>query len=568
MKSAADSPIADKVANAGSPMMDRSFILLRFTLIIATSYLLIAEFGPLSVPVPLLVLMVIVIASNLAGLMLPSGLLRSPWLIAGTIIGDTVWITVALIATGRFTSEFFYLYFFVLFLAGVGENIRLIVLGVTVVCFAYVVLVARTVGLDEVATTQTLIRVPFLFSVAIFYGYLVDRLRRERHRVSKEQAVIESLERNRRALAEANEELRRQSDVKSKFVSTVSHELKSPLTAIKNASTLIDPGGDAEQNEKFLQMIRRNADRLQTIISDLLDMSKAEAGSLTITAAPVDLRAFLGEVVEPFESQADMAGISLDVRLDDDLPEAVADAARIEQVVTNLISNALKATRSGGTVTVSAQRSEDGRIVVSVADTGVGLSPVDQIKVFEPFYQAENALDGKPAGTGLGLTICRDLVRGHGSDLRIDSEVGRGSRFFFTLPAKSRRAEETITFENQLRTSFRAHPYFSVIIVDCGIGSTTDELDEQLLPRSLDVLCPQPSHGRVILVMLSTPLPGAWVVKKKLAAVFDSRFKKARAGGIDPPRIIGPSGYPENGDHGAALIGRAEEIGETMEEDA
>ena len=278
------------------PVVDRVFILLRFTLIIATSYLLLAEFGPRSVPAGLMALMAVVLLSNIGALALPAEWLRSPILIAAAILGDTVWITIALIATGRFTAEFLYLYFFVLFLAGIGENIRLIALSVTVVCAAYIVLIARTVGPDQVLTTQTLIRVPFLFSAAIFYGYLVDRLRRERHRSSHEHAVIEGLERNRRALAEANEELRRLSDAKSNFVSTVSHELKSPLTAIKNAAALIDPSAEEEANEKFLQMIRRNADRLNTIISDLLDMSKVESGTLTIAADPVDLRSFLSEV--------------------------------------------------------------------------------------------------------------------------------------------------------------------------------------------------------------------------------------------------------------------------------
>ena len=561
-------------------MMDRSFILLRFTLIIATGYLLIAEFGPRSIPVALMVLLAVVAVSNLGALALPARWLRSPWLVAGTIVADTIWITAALIATGRFTPEFFYLYFFVLFLAGVGENIRLIALGVAVVCLAYVVLVARTVGLDEVMTTQTLIRVPFLFSVAIFYGYLVDRLRRERHRVTREQAIIESLEGNRRALAEANEELRRRSDVKSKFVSTVSHELKSPLTAIKNAASLIDLQGDREQNERFLQMITRNVARLQLIISDLLDMSKAESGSVAIAAAPVDLGPFLSEIVDTFGPQADAAGVALEVVVDPDLPPVTADAPRIEQVITNLISNALKATRPGGSVIVAVERSPDGDVVVGVTDTGIGLSPEDRDKVFEPFFQAETRIEGKPAGTGLGLTICRDLIRGHGSDLMLESELGRGSRFSFALAADPRLAEETIAFENQLRGTYRAHPYFSIVIVDCGTGIGAGEggspararfeevagLLDQLLPRALDVVVPQPNHGRVIAVLLSTPLPGAWVVKRKLASIVESRFKRAKSGELAAAKILGPAGYPENGDHGAALIGRVLEVGERMEE--
>ncbi|MFV2072546.1 MAG: sensor histidine kinase [Thermoanaerobaculales bacterium] len=580
MTSSKDIPGFENPAGSVSPVMDRAFILLRFTLIIATSYLLLAEFGPRSVPHALTALMAVVLLSNIGALAVPTKWLQSPLLIAIAILGDTTWITIALIATGRFTAEFFYLYFFVLFLAGIGENIRLIALSVTVVCAAYIVLIAKTLGPDEVLTTQTLIRVPFLFSVAIFYGYLVDRLRSERHRSSSEQAIIEGLERNRRALAEANEELRRLSDVKSNFVSIVSHELKSPLTAIKNAAALIDPGAEGKANEKFLQMIRRNADRLNTIISDLLDMSKVESGTLTIAADPVDLRSFLSEVVEPFEAEARTAGVTFDLNLPETLPEVLADADRIEQVVSNLLSNALKATPKGGSIAVGVEYVDGSRATITITDDGTGLTAEDQSKVFEPFFQAGNVLDGRPAGTGLGLTICRDLVRGHGSELHIESEIGAGSRFSFSLPIRSQRSVETIAFENQVRTTFRAHPYFTVIVADCAggasnghEGATSRTLDtvherlDKLLPRALDVLCDQPSLGRIVVVLLSTPLDGGWVVKRKLASAFASKSVRFEGRGIESPKILGPAGYPEDGEYGSGLIERAILVGERMEDE-
>ena len=559
--------------------MDRAFILLRFTLIIATSYLLLAELGPGSVPPTLLFLLALVFLTNLGALALPSNWLRSPALIGAAVVGDTLWITVALIATGRFNAEFFYLYFFVLFLAGIGENIRLITLTATVVCVAYVVLIAQTAGPAEVLTTQTLIRVPFLFSAAIFYGYLVDRLRKERHRTREEMAVIEGLEHNRRALAQANEELRRLSEAKSKFVSTVSHELKSPLTAIKNAVNLIDPGADREVNDKFLEMIRRNADRLNSIIADLLDMSKVESGSLTIVADSLDLPPFLAKVAEPFESQAASAGIRFEFDTPESLPEVFADANRIEQVVSNLLSNALKATPSGGSVSLSLESADNEQVLISVSDDGVGLTEEDQSKIFEPFYQAPNALKGKPPGTGLGLTICRDLIRGHGSELEVESKIGAGGRFFFSLPVRSQRAIETISFENRVRTTFRAHPYFTLMVVDCdsdsspgpeGTAKTTVETVharlEKLLPRALDVLYDQPSHRRIIVVLLSTPLGGGLVVKRKLVSAFASKSAGGEGSDTGWPRVFGPAGYPEDGEHGSTLIDRAIMVGEQLED--
>jgi signal transduction histidine kinase len=420
--------------------------------------------------------------------------------------------------------------------------------------------------------------VPFLFSVAIFYGYLVDRLRKDRRQLSREQAVIEGLERNRRALAEANEELRRLSEVKSKFVSTVSHELKSPLTAIKNAVSLIEPGGDGESNEKFLEMIRRNADRLNIIIADLLDMSKAESGSLTIAADALDLRPFLVKVMEPFETQAEGAGIgiSLEIESSGSLPLVLADANRIEQVVANLLSNALKATPKGGSITLTAEDGGDDWITIRVTDDGVGLSAEDRTKVFEPFFQAENTLEGKPAGTGLGLTICRDLIRGHGSELNLESELGSGSSFSFSLPVLSDRARESVAFENQVRTTFRAHPYFAVLIVDGAQGDSSRPLEPaldavrnrlvEILPRELDVLCEQRAHGRIIVVMLSTPLGGGWVVKRKLASAFAQSSAGENVSREVSFKVLGPAGFPDDGEHGSILIDRALELGEQLEE--
>jgi PAS domain S-box-containing protein len=704
-------------------MMDRGFILLRFVLIIATSSLLVVEVGPSGFPLPLVGLMAAALLSNIALLALPGQRLRSPWVVTVAVLGDTAWITAALLVTGRFTADFFYLYFFVLFLAGVAENIRLIAVSVLVVCLAYVVLVARAYGPDQLLTSGALIRIPFLFTVAVFYGYLVDRLRGERHRVDKERAIIEKLERHQRVLAEANErletevierrrveqelrkfsraveqssnlviiidgddkiefvnplfeqitdlrpgsimgrgvdvltqagapdeavapltaavrnrsewrgeiplkqgeaggvwlafstspvrnadglftnttviatdiservsaerqltetniELHRLSQVKSNFVSTVSHELKSPLTVIKNAVSLVDPEAGAETNQRFLQMIRRGADRLNYIISDLLDMSKVESGKLTIAAEPVDPTAFLSDVIEPFKSQAATAGLDLQLEGADGIPEVLADAKRVEQVITNLLSNAFKATPEGGRVVVSADCDGD-RVKIRVRDTGIGLSDEDRRKVFDAFFQAGNALSDRPAGTGLGLTICRDLVRGHGSELLLESKLGAGTEFSFHLPVASERATEIIAFENQVRTKFRAHPYFSMLVIDMAQqGSpsggylsarefeTLHSVLRHHIPRALDIFCDQPRHDRVIVVLLSTPVDGGWVVKRRLASTLATNLFEVGGRGMASLRVLGPAAYPDDGEYGAGLIECAILRGETTEEEA
>lgn len=715
--------IRGRFATAASMTMDRGFILLRFTLIIATTSLLLVEMRPTSIPPLLLILMAVALLSNVALLALPVENLRSPWVIGATIVGDTVWITAALLATGRFNSDFFYLYFFVLFLAGIGENVRLIALSVVVVSFSYVVLVGQTVGFDQGLTTQTLMKIPFLFSVAVFYGYLVNRLRGQRRQFERERETTDALERNRRTLAgankflqkemegrnrveqelrkfsraveqssnlviimddddkveyvnplfekitgspgeavfgrgldvfkdlgapteviegmessvrnrnewrgelplkqtdgselwlslstspirsdtgevintvviaadiservtiehqlsDANAELHRLSQMKSNFVSTVSHELKSPLTVIKNAVTLIDPGPEKDSNEKFVQMIKRSADRLNFIISDLLDMSKVETGKLTIVADPVELRKFLLEVVEPFEMQAESAKVDLVVEVPDTLPEVLADAKRIEQVVTNLISNALKATPDGGTITLTARQNQD-TVRIEIRDTGIGLSSEDQEKVFDAFFQSGNVLEGKSAGTGLGLTICRDLVRGHGGDLKLESELGVGSCFSFGLPVLSERAKEAIAFENDFRTKFRTHPYFSILVIDFGaqeaaevrelssvVFETLHQVLHHLVPRSLDVFYDQPAHKRAIVVLLSTPREGGMVVQQRLSTTLSTNLFEVGGLGMASLKVFGPSAYPQDGEYGAGLIECAILVGDTTEDES
>ncbi len=704
-------------------MMDRGFILLRFMLIIATSSLLVVEVRPSGFPPLLMALMAVALLSNIGLLLLPSQRLRSSLVVAAAVIGDTAWITAALVATGRFNADFFYLYFFVLFLAGIAENVRLIALSVLVVCVAYLALVARTYGPEQVLTSEALIRIPFLFTVAVFYGYLVDRLRGERHRVDKEREVIKKLERHQLVLAEANEkleaevverrrmehqlrkfsraveqssnlvmiidgddkiefvnppfeeiteisagriigreidvlteigapdeavaplaaairnrsewrgeiplkqgegggvwlafstspvrnaeglitsttviatdiserviaerqltetniELHRLSQVKSNFVSTVSHELKSPLTAIKNAVSLVDPAAGADTNQQFLQMIKRGADRLNYIISDLLDMSKVESGKLTIAAAPVKPGPFLSEIVEPFVSQAAASSIGLELAVPNGLPEMLVDAKRIEQVVSNLVSNAFKATPGGGKIVVSADL-DGGRVRVAVSDTGIGLSDADQKKVFDAFFQAGNVLADRPAGTGLGLTICRDLVHGHGSELLLESELGAGSTFSFHLPVASEHAAEIVAFENEVRTKFRAHPYFTILVIDMEQGSppagaklsagdfeTLHNVLRHHIPRALDIFCDQPWHGRVIVVLLSTPIEGGWVVKRRLASTLATNLFEVGGRGMASLRVLGPAAYPDDGEFGAGLIECAILKGERKEEDA
>ena len=566
----------------------RAFILLRFTLIIATASLLLAEVGPSGFVWVPLALVFAALLSNVAVVFLPPTFTEQPLFTTVVVIGDTVWITIALLATGKFTADFFYLYFFVLFLAAMGENLRLIVLGVVVVCSAYVVTVLAAGSAFRVLETQFLIRLPFLFAVAIFYGYLVDRLRRERQRANAERLVIEGLRSSRNALEEANralqteiqereaaqeelrganERLQELSDVKSRFFTTVSHEVKTPLTAIKNALSLIRSQRDPSEERQLLDMLQRNADRLNLIISDMLDMSRVESGVLRIRAESVRLSDLVPPILQSLKTKADDADVELALEVPASLPAVWADRRRVQQVVTDLVANAIRATAHDGRVTVSA-RHVAGCIEVSVEDTGIGLTVEEQRRVFEPFYQVGDSLVGRSPGAGLGLTISRDLCRGHGCELRVESAPGVGSRFTFELPVDSPQATEIVEFEDAMRSTYRRYPYFSLLVVSqClpggeegnrelwgpVLGQLRDRL-KNVLPRTHDRFVLQPAHGRLVVVLLATPRDGGQVVRdwveKTLAA--DPAILEGQP--LPPPRVAGPSCYPDDGLFGARLI--------------
>lgn len=239
-------------------------------------------------------------------------------------------------------------------------------------------------------------------------------------------------------------------DAKSTFLSNVSHELRTPLTSVVGFSKLIAkrladvvfptvPAGDPKVDRAMRQVsdnlaiIIEEGERLTTLINDTLDLAKIEAGRMEWRDEPVEIADVVSRATSATSSLlADEGGPELVLDVADELPLIRGDRDRLIQVVINLISNAVKFTPSGS-ITVSVRRHPDG-LEVAVADTGVGIAPEDHDKVFEQFGQAGDTLTDKPRGTGLGLPICREIVERHGGRLWLESAVGAGSTFRFTLP--------------------------------------------------------------------------------------------------------------------------------------
>lgn len=256
-------------------------------------------------------------------------------------------------------------------------------------------------------------------------------------------------------LIETNHKLEKLERLKSEFISIVSHELRTPLTSIKNSLDILMSGrcGEITQAaDKFLSMAMRNVQRLSGIINDLLDLSKIEAGKMDFNFAPTNINTVIGYVKSALSEVAKTKGLNLITSEAENLPEITADAQRLEQVLTNLVSNAIKFTPENKTIKISSslvnskdikineyfkdsiKLKEGNYIEVCVEDEGIGIAEKDLLHAFDKFAQIENSLSRKAGGTGLGLPIAKQLLEAHRGAIWCDSELHKGSKFYFVIP--------------------------------------------------------------------------------------------------------------------------------------
>ncbi|GAB4223222.1 MAG: phosphate regulon sensor histidine kinase PhoR [Acidobacteriota bacterium] len=223
------------------------------------------------------------------------------------------------------------------------------------------------------------------------------------------------------------------------FIANVSHELRTPLASIKGAAMTLADGAadDPAARERFLATILRQVDRLGELVSDLGDLSRIETGAVRLVPEPITVRPLVEEVVE----QVLVRHPDADVQVQVDVPAdfvVVADRGRLEQMLVNLVDNGVKFNRPGGTVTVRAAVGDDGGPVIVVEDTGIGIAEADRERVFSRFWRVEASRSRERGGTGLGLAIVKHLMALHGGRVRLESTLGRGSRFFLEFPPARR----------------------------------------------------------------------------------------------------------------------------------
>lgn len=242
------------------------------------------------------------------------------------------------------------------------------------------------------------------------------------------------LEEKNRRLIQANDELKKLDEMKSEFISLVSHELKTPLSTIKVSAEYLesDDKADPSERKEMLRIIIRNIDRQTRMINDILDLSKMEAGKMEFQFETVNLGETVGVVIENIGQLALKKNISLSLDIPESLPNVIADKEKLIIVLNNLAGNALKFTPDGGSIVISAKDLGDN-IEVRMKDTGIGIEKEKLEKIFDKFYQVDSTSRRKIGGCGLGLSIASGIIRAHGTEIHVESEPGGGSTFSFRL---------------------------------------------------------------------------------------------------------------------------------------
>lgn len=226
------------------------------------------------------------------------------------------------------------------------------------------------------------------------------------------------------------------------FVANVSHELRTPLTTIKSYLEALGDGAmeEPELGQKFVSVARNETERMIRLVTDLLQLSRLDSKQAIISRETTDVGDMLEEVADRFSFQLNQQSIKIDIKVEPDVPEIKLDRDRIDQVLDNLVSNAIKYTPEGGHIRIGARRTEPALLEITVQDDGIGIPKKDLNRIFERFYRVDKARSRSMGGTGLGLSIAREIVKAHGGTIQLESEYGHGTKVTFTLPYQQEEA--------------------------------------------------------------------------------------------------------------------------------
>ncbi|MCM8766330.1 MAG: ATP-binding protein [Candidatus Omnitrophica bacterium] len=500
--------------------------------------------------------------------------------------------------TGGAESPFWFLYLLPLvvstaFFSHLSSSLSLLFI-------IYILIILDTVLVNK-EFTFPIIRTCFIKFIGLgFVSFFTHFLNREAIKIKKElihaydslrekQGEIEKINTELRSqreillqttteLQRANEYLKKLSQIKSDFVSVVSHELRTPLTSIRESISLILDGEAGEINSeqmKFLRIAEKNVERLTNLINDILDFSKLESGGASLNPRRTNLNQVVQIVYEAMYPAIQDKSIEVKMELSPELPESWMDPEKINQVLTNMLSNALKFTPVGGTIWIRTRpllREGKEEIEVSVRDTGPGIAQEDIPKLFTPFSQLASPLTRKSGGTGLGLAICKNIVELHGGNIGVESEVGKGSEFYFRIPVYKKNIELNFILDEEINKYKIHHVSFSLILLRI---QKCEELRKSLWDKEWEVLNQRIeevirrtvrgpkdriSHyqeGEFLAVIAETNREGALKIVERIneAVGKDEEIKKISSLFLD----AGIAVYPEEAEKKETLLSKAEE---------
>jgi len=394
----------------------------------------------------------------------------------------------------------------------------------------------------------------------------LNKAMEERARLNQMSKLINQLE-------ESIAELKKLDQIKSEFVAVASHELRTPLTAIKNAVQLLlmEKVGELNENQKkFLAMAERNINRLMNILNDLLNLSRIESGKMVMKLEELNLRSILELIYFSFKPQAEEKSIQLRLDLPAELPPVYGDKEKVEQILSNLVSNSLKFTPEKGEIVISAEpiADEEGMMAIAVKDTGIGIPAEHLDKIFEKFYQVENSLQRSHGGTGLGLAITKGLVEAQKGKIFVHSEPEKGSTFTFTLPisqGERREVQFRYVLDREFQRARDNQSPLSLLLAEIRdvpgeekevILQELENIARESIRRKSDIILAREKE-KILVALLGVDKEGAQVVRQRFQ---ENIQKKLDAKWPSPPKVkIGIATFPEEALSPRELYQKAQE---------
>lgn len=308
------------------------------------------------------------------------------------------------------------------------------------------------------------------------------------------------LKRYKENLEQAKEEAEKSSKVKSEFLANMSHEIRTPISGILGVVDLLKSSSLTHQQKDYVNIIESSTDLLLTIINDILDLSKIEAGKMTLEQIPFDIRKNLEDVLALFKTKVKEKNLYMNLEVDDEVPKVlIGDPVRIKQIYMNLISNAIKFTDSGGiTVRLKVKNADDSKVQLmsEVIDTGIGIDKDSRERLFKAFSQADLSTTRKHGGTGLGLAISQNLTIMMNGYIGVDSEPGKGSDFYFTLRLKKGKPEQLRKkSEDKYEQKFHDEQFRVLLVEDNKINQKVSNMLLRQLKQKVDIA----ENGRAAL---------------------------------------------------------------------